>query len=787
MQALDRKLWRELWAMRGQALAIALVIASGVAVYVMSLSTLDSLRLTQASYYRAYGFAEVFAGVKRAPEALAARVAEMPGVAQVESRVVAQVLLDVEGFPDPATGRLISLPARGEPVLNRLYLRAGRLPEPGRDEEVVAADTFADAHGLEPGDTVAALINGHHERLRIVGIGLSPEYVYQIAPGAIFPDFKRYGVLWMGRDALAAAYGMEEAFNDLSLTLTARTNPEDVIDRLDQLLDPYGGRGAYPRKDQLSHRFLSEELKQLGTMATLFPLIFLGVAAFLLNVVITRLVSTQRELIAVLKAFGYSNRAVGLHYLKLVLLIVLLGVAVGVLVGVWLGANLSALYTTFYRFPFLQYVLNPHVVLSAVSLSAVVAAVGTLIAVRAAALLPPAQAMRPEQPQRFRPATIERAGLRRWLSQPTRIIARNIERRPLKSLLSVIGLAFACGIMMVGNFQEDAIRYMVDVQFRQSQREDLSVRFVDPTAQRALYSLRAIPGVEHIEAVREVPVRLRFEHRSYRTGLQGIDPHGELVRVLDNELRPLELPSEGIVLTDHLGKILGARPGDLLTVEVLEGERPVHQLPIVGLTKQYLGINAYMRRDALNRALKEGNAISGAYLAVDERARDAVYAELKELPRVAGVTIQEAAIQTFWATMAETILFFTFISTLLGGIIAFGVVYNSARIALSERGRELASLRVLGFTQGEIGYILLGELGTLTLAAIPLGFVIGRGLCGYLSNNLQSDLYRVPLVLELDTYAYAAATVLASAVISGYLIWRQLGRLDLIAVLKTRE
>ncbi|MBI5238749.1 MAG: ABC transporter permease [Deltaproteobacteria bacterium] len=787
MKALDKKLLRDLWGMKGQFLAIALVIASGVATFVMSLSTLDSLSMTREAYYADYRFADVFAPVKRAPESLKARISGMQGVETVETRVVAPVNLDIEGFPEPVVGRIISIPGDGEPLLNRLYMRNGRYNEPGRDNEVVVNESFAEAHGLKPGDKIGAIINGRQKALTIAGIALNPEYIYQIGPGAVFPDFKRFGVLWMGRAPLAAAFGMEGSFNDIALTLTPGASLEDVVSRLDAVLAPYGGAGAFGRKDQTSHHFLSEELRQLGTLAAVFPVIFLGVAAFLLNVVMGRLISTEREQIAVLKAFGYANRAIAVHYTKLVIVAVLMGVAMGIGLGIWFGKGLSNIYMGFYKFPFLRYELMPRVVAEAVFVSVAGAMLGTLHAVRRAALLPPAEAMRPEPPASYRETVIERMGLGRFLSQPTRMIFRHIERRPIKSLLSIIGIAFACGIMMTATFQDDAITYIVDAQFGQAQREDLAVTFVEPASGRAKGELMSMNGVLNAEPFRAVPVRLKFRNKSFRTLIQGFKAKGDLHRLLDARLRPVELSPDGIVLTDYLGKYLGVRPGETITVEVLEGARPVKETAVESFVSEFVGASAYMEIGALNRFMKEGDVISGAFLAVDEPRQNEIYTALKHMPRVAGTVIHKRALESFYETLAETVLFFTFVAALLGGTISFGVVYNSARINLAERGRELASLRVLGFTKAEISYILLGELAALTLAAIPVGFLIGQGLCAYLVSKLQTDLYRIPLVLNPDTYAFAAAVVLGSAVISGLIVRREIDRLDLVAVLKTKE
>ena len=784
---LDLKLLRDLRKMKGQAIAIILVIVSGVATFVMLIGTMDSLNLTRDRFYRDYGFAEIFASLKRAPDSLKERISEIPGVAVVETRVAADVKLDIKGFPEPVTARIVSLPDVGSPLLNRPYVRKGRLVDPYKDNEVIVSEAFAEAHHFSPGDTFGAVINGRWKTLVIVGTALSPEFVLQSRPGAISPDYKRYAILWMGRDALGTAYNMKGAFNDVTVALSAQARPEEVIVRLDALLDRYGGLGSYGRKDQISHRFLSEEFKQLQRSAEIFPTIFIAVSAFLLNVVVSRTVGIQRDQIAILKAFGYSNRAVGAHYVKMVLLIVLFGVAGGVAAGIWLGHGLGNVYMEFYRFPYFITELKASVVATAALITVVSALGGTLYAVYKAAKLPPAEAMRPEPPAQYRMTLIERAGIGRFLSQPTRMIMRNIGRRPVRSVLSVTGIALSCAIMIAATFSKDAVDFMVEVQFKRSQKEDITVTFIEPTSRKSVYELKALEGVTHAEVFRSVPARLRFGHRSYRTFVQGIEQGNILYTPLDNRLKPVDLPPEGIVLNDYLGSLLGIRQGDMLTLEVLEGNRPVRQVPVVGLVKQYLGVQGFMDLHALNRLMREGDAISGAYLTTDPLYRSAIYEALIEMPRVAGTVVREEEIRNFYETQAEALLFFTFVASLLGGIIAFGVVYNSARIALSERSRELASLRVLGYTRAEISYIFLGELGIMTIAALPAGMLMGRGMSAYIARAISSDLFRVPAVVEQGTYSLAAAVVVAAACLSGLIVRHRLDHLDLVAVLKAME
>jgi putative ABC transport system permease protein len=787
MKALDHKLWRDLWNMKGQVFAICLVIASGVCTYVLLISTMHSLNLTRDKFYEDYAFAEVFASLKRAPESISLRAGEIPGVAQVETRVVAQVKLDIKGFPEPVTAKLVSVPDYGGPLLNRLFIRRGRPVDPAKDNEVLVSEAFADAHRFSPGDSFGAVINGRWKTLVITGIALSPEFVLQSRPGALSPDYKRYAILWMGRTALATAYDMKGAFNDLVITLSSGTQTEDVISRLDGLLARYGGLGSYSRRDQMSNRFLTEEFKQLQRSADIFPVIFIAVAGFLLNVVISRTVSTQRDQIAALKAFGYSNMSIGVHYVKMVVLIVIIGIAIGTGFGIWLGRGLGRIYMEFYRFPYLMYELKPSVVISAGLISIISALAGTLYAVRKAALLPPAEAMRPEPMAQYRKTVVERLGLGRILSQPTRIILRNLERRPVKTLLSVLGIALAAAVMVAGRFSKDAVDFMVDVQFRLHHREDMTVTFIEPTSKKALYELKRLRGIEYAEPFRSVPAQLRFGHRGYRTSIEGIEPGSRLYRLLDMKLQAIEIPKSGIILTDYLGSMLGIKEGDMLTVEVLEGSRPELQVQVVGLVKQYMGLMGYMDLSALNRLMREGNVVSGAYLSADERYLPRIYRKLIDTPRVAGAVVRRDEIRNFYETQAEALLFFTFVATILAGIIAFGVVYNSARISLSERSRELASLRVLGYTRAEISYIFLGELGLITLISIPPGFLIGRGICTYVATALESDLFRIPVIIGPETYTLAATVVLVSACLSGLIVRHKLDHLDLVAVLKTKE
>lgn len=787
MKALHRKVWRDLWRMKGQVFAITLVVISGVATFIMFITTMHSLDRTRSSFYSDYNFADVFVNLKRAPENLKEKIKEVPGVNQVETRVSAYVKLDISGFPEPVTGHIVSVPDDGQPLMNRLYIRKGRLADPTRDNEVVINETFATAHGFNLGDQFAAIINGKWKKLTITGVALSPEFVLVMRPYAMSPDFKRYGILWMSRKAISRAYNMEGAFNDVALTLYPGAKVSDVLRELDNIVERYGGYGAYARSDQISHRLLNEEFNMLRNMSKIFPTIFIFVAAFLLNVVMSRTINTQREQLAALKAFGYDNVAIGIHYAQLVFLIILTGLIIGIGAGIWLGKILGGIYMVMYRFPSLIFVLKPWVVVSAIFISIVSALVGTLHSLWRAAKQPPAEAMRPEPPAKYQITLLEKMGIGRTLSQPSRIIVRNIERKPIRTLLSIIGIAVACATMISSGFFKDSVDYMVNTQFVLSQREDMSVGFVEPTSYKALYELQSMEGIHYAETFRTVPVRFRFGRSSYKTVINGLEPNSRLHSLLDSNLKPVTLPQEGIILNDYLGKMLGVKAGDIITVEALEGSKAIRQVQVVSLVKLYLGVMGYMDVKALNRLMKEGDAVSGVYITADAQYQEKLYRSFVNMPRVSGTVVRKNEIRNFYEVQARGMLFFTFIATLMACSICIGVVYNNARIALSERSRELSSLRVLGYTRGEISYILLGELAVIALAAIPLGFLVGHALCAYITVILQSDLFRIPLVIEVKTFALAAAVVLASASASGLIVRHKLDHLDLVEVLKTRE
>lgn len=788
MNALDRKLFREVVWLRGQALTIAVVVASGVACYISLQSAWRALYESRDLYYETNRFADVFVHLERAPKSVAGQVAELPGVARAYPRIVEQVRLPMDDLISPARGDLISVPSTGRAPLNGLVLRAGRELEPGRYDEVLVNEPFAKVHGLEPGDHLSAVINGKLRRLLIVGHALSPEYVFAVDSVLLMPDDARFTPLWMLEDAIAAAYQMEGAFNDLAVKLEPGANEDAVLNAIDRVLKPYGGLGALTRAHQLSHSILTSEIQGIETLVVFLPTVFLGVAAFLLNVVFSRLVTLQRPQIAVLKAMGYRDTSVALHYFKMVALIVSVGALIGLGLGVWLGKGMLAMYAEFFRLPQMPQRVDLTVSANAILFSLLAGGLGASLAVRAAVLLPPAAAMRPPAPAKYKTAAVERWGLTKWFSQTTVMVFREIWRRPGRTALSSLGIALALSIVILGRFGYDAYGPMMTVQFERQQREDLTVSFVDAMPQRSLGYLAHVPGVEEVEGLRMTPVRMRSEHRWRDTVLIGIPSRSQLRQLFSLDFEYVPIPEEGVLLTSVLGEILGVEPGDVIDIELKEGDRGERKLTVAGLIEEGFGLQGYVSKPNLHRLLREAPRYSSALLRIDAPMEGEVQARLNDIPAIQAVSRKSDAIASFEKQTDETMKVMTFIMTLFATAIAISIVYNNARVSVSMRGRDLATLRVLGFTRGEISAILLGEQAVQIALAIPLGLIVGTiGAKALIASWADPEIFRIPFIISNQTYAFSVAVVLASGIASALLVRRKLDRLDLIGVLKTRE
>lgn len=787
MRKLDTKLMRDLRRMWAQSLAIALVIAGGVATLIMAVGSARSLLETRTAYYERYDFADVFAQVRRAPRTALEDVSRISGVAIVDARISKLAVLDIPGLREPATGQLVSLPDSGELLLNKLYMKAGRMPEPAKADEVVVSESFANSHRFELGSRFSAILNGRKRALTVVGIALSPEFIYAVGPGDVMPDDRRFGVIWMSERALAAIYDLEGAFTALYVKVSSDADERDVRSQIDRVLDRYGGTSAYGRKDQTSHAWLDHELDMLRNMSRTLPPIFLLVSAFLVNLTLTRLVALEREQVGLLKALGFSNWAVAAHYCKFVVVIVIAGIAIGSVAGTLLGTFLTRLFGDFFRFPFLLFEKTPDLYVLAGLLSMLAALLGAMRALKQVLTLAPAVAMQPPAPPVFRHVGPRFSRADRWLSQRVMMMVRNLVHHPVRAIFTLLGLSLSTAILIVSLFTRGTMEELIDVTYFLADRQDATLSFPEKKAVSALYDVARLPGVMAAEPYREVPVRIRKGSIERRIVVSGRPRDAHLRQIIDVDLRRVELPEGGLAISALLADILDAKVGDDVEIDLLEGQRRTLTVPVSALVEDYFGIRGMMDNTSLSRLMREAPSINSVNISVDGGRLDDLYAQVKELPSVSGMALQRASLENFRTNVAILITTMAGIYTTLAAIIAFGVVYNSARISLSERARELASLRVLGFMPGEVLRILLLELGLLTILAQPPGWLMGYGLAWIMRTNLAGEIMRVRLVVDPSTYAIATGVVLIAALFSALVVGRRVYGLDLVAVLKSRD
>ena len=787
MKALDKKLFRDLKRLWAQALAIALVLACGVATLILAIGAYRSLEGTRAAYYERNSFASVFASTTRAPESLKSEIARLPGVLSAETRISETVLLDIPGVAEPSSGLLLSMPDHAQPRLNKPYLRSGRMPDPGRLNEVVISEAFASAHGFIAGSAFSGTVNGKKLTFTVSGIALSPEFIYALGPGEMVPDDKRFGIIWMRRKALAGITNLDGAFNSVSLSLLPGSSEDKVISGLDRLLQPYGGTSAYARKDQTSHAFLDSELNQLKAMARVIPPIFLLVSAFLINMILSRLILLEREQIGLLKALGYSSYNIAVHYVKLVVVIAVTGIAIGFGAGTWLGDGLTRLYAKFFHFPFFIFQRNLDVYVLAAGLCIAAAVAGALKSVYQAAALPPATAMQPAPPTRYSKAGFISNIAGQLFSQLAIMSFRHMWRWPFRTGFTVFGTSMGVALLITALFSFGSVNFMIDTVFFRTDRQDATITFSSPLAPGVTHEVSRLPGILSVEPFRTMAVSIEHGSLRERVAITGKPQSTRLSRLVDTGLQPVTLPRQGLVLSERLANNLKVRSGDVVRVKLLEEGNTIVSVPVVQVVQAYIGLTAYMNLDDMNRMSRIGPRITGAFVELDPTVLPQLYNAIKSMPMAASIALQSAALRQFRDTIEQNITIMTTVYTVLAVIIAFGVVYNSARIQLSERGRELASLRVLGFTQREVALVLIIELGVAVLLAQPLGWALGSGFSWAVVQGFQSDLFRVPFVIERSAFGWSSLAVLIAAIISALIVISRVYRLDLIRVLKTRE
>ncbi|MHC5038945.1 MAG: ABC transporter permease [Planctomycetota bacterium] len=790
LSPLNKKLVRDLWGVKGQVLAVAAVITAGITAYTALNSAFRDLVLTRDTYMAKYRMADLFFHVERAPASVTQKILALPGVIQAEGRLVFDVTLDIEDHPDPAVGRVISIPDKDVRYVNEVHVASGRLPDLPGANTVVLSEEFAEANALVAGSTFEALVNDKKHPLHVIGTGLSPEYIYVIRGIQDFlPNPKNFGLLWVGRTFAEEAFGYENAVNDIVVRIEEGADGKALLERIGDVLDPYGLIFKYERKDQLSYRSLNDEMKGLEGMAKIMPTIFVTIASVILLILVSRLVRRQREQIGVMKAFGYSDGQVMLHFATFSLTIGVLGTVGGLLAGDLMARAMVEMYTEFFRFPVLRHRIYPGTFVGGLVIGLLGPLIAGIVASRRALRIAPAVALRPEAPAVFTGGTFLETFQFLWKRLPFtwKIIIRNVARHKGRSAFVILGVGLSASILVMVLFFLDSMLYLIHFQYHLTNRQDAKILLSREKNLGALHAARRLPAVKRAEPLLEMPYEVKHNGLKKTILAIGVPPDAQLLHVLDTSERRVTLPRWGIVLPEVTAESLRAREGDVLLMKPLYpgfDEKPVRVSRVV---PQYLGQTAYMDIRYASRLVGESMAMNGVLLKTEKELEDDLVAFVKDTPAVATVELKGRTLKYFQKMFIDFMWIGMLFYLLFAGVIGFSVIYTSAALSIGERARDLATLRVLGLRHREVTRVVFGEYFTLSLLGIGAGIPLGLFFAWSVILMYQSELYTFPFVIKAGTFLKAGGAVVLFLLLARLACERPLRKLDMVATLKRSD
>lgn len=785
MTTLTKKLFQDIRTLRVQILTMSLLVGCGVAVLGASWSSYQSLQKAQVHFYDSFRFAHLFAEVTRAPNTLLTGLKQVPGVSLVEPRIIEMALIDLPEQSEPALGRVVSWTA--ESSLNQIYLKTGRYPEKGPALEVVVHESFAKAHDLRTGDSFFITLKGQKRHVFVSGIGISPEYVFALSPVAPLPDDRHFGVLWMAREEMSSLLNLDGAFNSLSVHVESSASVPEVKSRLEQLLAPFGGRGIYDRKMQLSHMFLDDEIRQQKSMATVVPGIFVLVAAFILHTVMSRLIGLHRTQIAALKALGYYSRSIVLYYWKLVSVILALGTGPGLIAAYFIGQWYALLYEKYFRFPSIDFSLSQESIVLGLLVGFIPGWMASSLALLQVFSLNPAEAMRPPMPAPIHRSLLQFLRALTPKDIQSKMTFRNLFFRPWRTLLTILGVSAATAILINGHFWTDIVNYMIEKQFHQRNREDLEIQLLHPRSPEVISEISRLPGISYVEGARAAPVKIRFGNFTKDSAIIASELQTGAKPLLLEKKDLRNIPPGETLVSEFFKTQWGLKVGDLLQIEPSEKASPPFRVPVAGFIEDVVGATVYVNKRDLHKWLQEAPSINMLFAKIDPNQAASTYIKLKSFPEVVAVNIKQRLYESFTENLSQMILTFTMILVSFAITISGSVLFNMARISLSEKSWELASLKIIGLTTQEIFLVVFLEMGVGIILSLGPGLLLGYGL-SYLSTRwIHTEAFTYPLIIDIKTYALALVTIISTYGIIGIFLYFKVRSLNMTAALKARE
>lgn len=787
MNILNKKLLRDLWQAKGQFLSVLVIVVIGVMFYSGINAAFRNLSGASEKYYREYRFGDLWVSFQKAPESTEARIESLPFVKMAMGRIVQDVNILISG--ENASIRLITLPDEKKDIVNDIMMKSGRYFSLTDNNQCLVDEAFFKAHNLKTGDYIFPIINGNEVRLKVIGSVTNPEYVYSIKDASeLVPDNRRFGVIYIKKSFGQAILGTNGSINSASMLLREGTDIEKAKDDVKKLLKEYGVTEVVDREDQISNRMISEKLKGLQSTGGAFPVLFFIVAAVIIYITMGRMVENQRNQIGVLKAFGFGNMRILLHYLSFSACLAISGSLIGSIFGMYLGKAFTELQNVYFNLPTGDMKIYPELVVPASLLTLFFCLLAGYNSCKKVFKIMPSEAMRPKSPLKGKKIIIEKVELL-WksLNYSWKIILRNVFRYKRRALLTSIGVIFATSITVVALGENDSIKFLVDQQYSNIQNYDIKVNFSRFLSLEELRYIKSIPHVSKIEPVIETGVEISNGWRTKTTGFTALVGNPEIYKVTDKAGTPLILPDNGILLPDKLSKVLGVSPGDMVNVQSFLPGKEKKEIQVKGTIAQYLGTSAYANLESIDYLLGEGRIANSAVIKLDSRSSEQQVVErLKEIPAVRSVQSKSDSMNNLTKNMASLTSAIG-VMIVLAALLSIAVIYNIATINIFERQRELATLKVLGFKDSEIRSLIFNENYLITIFGALIGLPLGAWLGNYMLSMYETDAYTIPFVMKGGSYALAAALTIGFTILANLTLRKKIRNIDMVEVLKSNE
>ncbi len=787
---MDLMLWRMIKHSKAQFIAVLVVIAMGIALFTAISLAGFNLDDSKEQYYRENAFMDLGVSADQMPASLIGDLRSMPGILAAEGRITAEVPFIAEN-DDRVNVKLLSMPSGGFAV-NRLLLREGRsITDP--NSEAVILSQFADGRKIAVGDDIVIQVNGLRCSLTVVGIAYSPEFIYLIESiQTMMPAEEGYGVVYVDETLAMQLLGMNGSYNEVYFLydldprghLRAGISEDALIDDIEEKVKPYGLKASVPRKDQLSNALIGEEIRGLKNMGVSIPVLFLLVAASVIAMMVSRMVRKDRTKIGVMKAIGYSSRAVLIHYVKYALAAGLIGGLAGILLGYRIAGYMTSMYADFFEIPSYGMKIYWIFIVGGLFLSCAFCMAFGAYGARSSLGILPAESMQSEAPREGKRILLESLPfLWKRLRFSQKLVTKNVFRNKKRSLFVLMGVALTFGTLMFTMTMPGVIDEMMVKQYEEYQTMDYNVSFSGPMLQSARRDLlHELSGPSYVESRIEQPFEISIGNRKETVVVIGVSADSKVFHLMDRREQKIVPRSGQVLITENLANALHVAPGDRVLVKsFLPGEAEAY-LVIQDIVRQTMGMNAYMDLEDMGDRLLEHGAINGVYINTEDPE---VVTKLREMENVSTV-LSSQDMKDMFSEYTGLMSIMIGVLVMLSGVLGFSIVYNATIVSIGERKMEFSSLRVMGFGKEEIFRMILSENILISIAGILAGLPLGYLMTAYSSKAFSSELYTLYLVPTPAAALQSLIYTILFLLVAQFATYEKIRKLDFLQALKNR-